>query len=478
MTHTYDARFRRTKIVATVGPASSDEPTLLALIEAGVNVFRVNSSHGTPELRAGIMDCICDIRARIEKPIGLLVDLQGPRIRIGTLGAPIVLEDGSDVTFAPEQSAGEDDLPTTYEDLAKDVAPGDRILVDDGLLQFRVRQVRDDRVVAQVVHGGTLKSNKGMNLPGIRVSAPSITVKDKDDIELATRHGADFVGMSFVRRAEEVWAARGLIPEGIGIVAKIELATALQTIDRIVEAADVIMVARGDLGVELPFEEVPLAQKRVIEMSNRLGRPVITATQILESMIDHPRPTRAEASDVANAVLDGTDAVMLSAETAVGAYPVQAVRAMARIVERVEASFLAGQLPRRRRSDRIYADDEPSVADAIAAATVVAAKTLRIPVIVCFTSSGFTARLIAAARPDAPIVALTPEWSTFRQLAISWGVVAMHAAHQPTYEKMLDVARDELLARGYVQPGDRLIVTAGVPFDVPGTTNLLKIEVV
>jgi pyruvate kinase len=270
---------------------------------------------------------------------------------------------------------------------------------------------------------------------------------------------------------------RGLIPEHLRIVSKIDLATAMDDLDRIVEATDAIMVARGDLGVELPYEEVPLAQKRVIQLSNQLGRPVITATQMLESMIERPRPTRAEASDVANAVLDGTDAVMLSAETAVGANPVESVRAMARIVEHVERSVLVDQLPRRRRSDRVFANGEPSVADAIAVATVTAADMLHVTMIVCFTSSGFTAQQVAAARPTTPIVGLTPEPVTFRQMALTWGVLPVFADRQPTYEKMLDFAREALNELGYVAPGEQVVVTAGVPFDVPGTTNLLKVEV-
>ena len=275
----------------------------------------------------------------------------------------------------------------------------------------------------------------------------------------------------------QIWSVRGLLPDHLRIVSKIELATAMENLERIVEATDAIMVARGDLGVELPYEEVPLAQKKVIQSANRLGRPVITATQMLESMIDKPRPTRAEASDVANAVLDGTDAVMLSAETAVGSHAVEAVHAMVRIVENVERSALANQLPRRRRNDRVFANDEPSVADAIAVATVTAADMLKVSLIVCFTSSGFTARQVAAARPTTPIVGLTPEPVTYRQLALAWGLVPVYADRQPTYEKMLDVARDALNELDYIASGDRVAVTAGVPFDVPGTTNLLKVEV-
>jgi pyruvate kinase len=468
---------RRTKIVATVGPVSGNEETLTSMVEAGVNVFRINSSHGSSDDRVELMKLVRSIRDRMQRPVGLLVDLQGPRIRVGSLREPRVLEEGASVTFAPEDDAKDADIPTTYEVLAQDVRAGDRILLDDGMLEVVVDSIKGSRVRGTVEHGGTLRSHKGLNLPGVRVSAPAVTAKDRGDIELAAKHGADFIGLSFVGRAEEIWAARGLIPSGIRIVSKIERATALDDLDRIVEATDSVMVARGDLGVELLFEEVPLAQKRVIQMANRSGRPVVTATQMLESMIHNPRPTRAEASDVANAVLDGTDAVMLSAETAIGEYPVESVRAMARIIEQVEGAA-SGQSARRRKSDRRFADDKPSVADAIAVATCTAADMLELPLIVCFTSSGFTARQLAAARPRANIIAVTPEPRTYHQLALSWGAASILTEHQPDYERMLDVSREALTAAGFARSGDQVAVTAGVPFDMPGTTNLLKIEVV
>jgi pyruvate kinase len=469
---------RRTKIVATLGPASASPAIVREMIDAGVDVFRINSSHGTPADRIAAMELVRSAREGVDHPIALLVDLQGPRIRVGELPEPMTLETGAEVVFAYEEQAKAGEIPTTYEPLATDVQPGDRILLADGLFEISVTSVGQDRVRGSVRYGGVLQSHKGINLPGVRLSAPSVTEKDRDDIKLATEHGADFIGLSFVGRPEQIWAARGLMPPGTRIVSKIELATALDHLDRILEATNAIMVARGDLGVELPFEAVPLAQKRVIHQANQLGRPVITATQMLESMIQNPRPTRAEASDVANAVLDGTDAVMLSAETAIGKYPVDAVRAMARIVQGVEQSELSQQLPRRRRADRVFADDRPSVADAIAIATVTAADMLELPLIVCFTSSGFTARQLAAARPTMPIVAVTPEVATYRQLAMTWGVRAILTDHHPTYEQMLDVSRDVLTSLGYASPGDQVVVTAGVPFDMPGTTNLLKIEVV
>jgi pyruvate kinase len=474
----YDPRFRRTKIVATVGPASQDEAVLEAMLDAGVNVLRVNSSHGTAASRAEMMDRIVRVRDAGERPVGLLLDLQGPRIRVGELPQVRQLVEGTEVVFAPEGEASGDEIPTTYERLADDVPPGARILLDDGLLEVEATEVAGRRVTGRVVHGGDLRSSKGMNLPGVRVTAPAVTAKDEADIQLAVKHGADFVGLSFVRRHYDIQTLRDLLPEGLRIISKIEKDTALDDLYRIIEATDGAMVARGDLGVELPFEEVPLAQKRVIRLANQFGRPVITATQMLESMIDRPRPTRAEASDVANAVLDGTDAVMLSAETAVGAYPVEAVEAMVRIIEETEAAELTDPAAQRQRVDRLFAGHGPDTPDAIAAATCAAAEMLNAPLILCLTKSGFTARKIAAYRPRVPIVGLTTEPTTYHQLALTWGVQAALMQALPSYDEMWSLARDYMLAQGYVTTGARVVVTAGVPFDVAGTTNLLKVEVV
>lgn len=474
----YDPRFRRTKIVATLGPATSDRGVLEQLLEAGVDVVRVNSSHGEPEQRIALMQLVAEVRTELDRHVGILVDLQGPKIRVGNLPAPLELTEGTEVVFAPEAEATDNELPTIYESLADDAKPGTRILLDDGLMAVEVVRVKGRKVHARVVDGGILKSNKGMNLPGVRVSAPAVTDKDREDIALALEHCADLIGVSFVRRAEDVEEVRSLVPTTVQLVAKIEKAAALEDLPRILEATDVLMVARGDLGVELPFEEVPLTQKRIIAAANRGARAVITATQMLESMVRHPRPTRAEASDVANAILDGTDAVMLSAETAVGAYPVDAVRAMARIIHEVERGVSAEPIHRYRDADRRAAGAGATVEDAIARATGVAAEMLRVPLIVCFTKSGFTARKIAAFRPNTPILALSTEPSTCRQLSVVWGVLPALADRVPSYEAMLETAREWLIQRGYVKPGDKIAVTAGVPFEVPGTTNLLKIETV
>ncbi len=472
---TYDPRFRRTKIVATLGPASAKEDVLTAMVEAGLNVVRINSSHGERAERVRWMQLVRRVRERLDKHIALLVDLQGPRIRVGALEPPMELVRGAEVVFAPEAEARSGEIPTTYEALADDVHPGAKILLDDGLLAVEVQLVRGQRVHGLVRYGGVLKSHKGINLPNVQVSAPAVTDKDRDDLGVALEQGADFIGISFVRRAEDVQSVRDRVPPEVRLVAKIEKAAALDDLDRILASADAVMVARGDLGVELQFEEVPLIQKHLIAQSVQSAKPVITATQMLESMVQHPRPTRAEASDVANAILDGTDAVMLSAETAVGAYPVKAVEAMVRIIHEIERAKLAELPPRRRRSDLL---DEADVESAIAMATNIAAHSLRVPLIVSFTKSGFTARKIAAQRGGAPILGLSTEATTCRFLSLVWGVVPMLADRAPTYDAMLDCAREGLLRQEMVKRGDRIVVTAGVPFEVPGTTNLLKIETV
>jgi pyruvate kinase len=367
---------------------------------------------------------------------------------------------------------------------------GARILLDDGLLALEVTGIRDRRVDAVVHYGGELRSNKGMNLPGIEVSAPALTPKDLEDVAQGAALGVDYVALSFVRRPEDMEQLRALVPRSTKLIAKIEKDTALRNLCGILDASDAIMVARGDLGVELPFEEVPLMQKQIIREAGLHGKPVITATQMLESMIHAPRPTRAEASDVANAILDGTDAVMLSAETAVGQFPLEAVRAMDRIAREMELQrpgrgvTIDAALGRRAADGvalpqhRMAQSGPIRTEDAIAVAVCAAAEMLSAPLIVCFTSSGFTARKVATCRPTVPIFACTPEPDTFRQLSLVWGVTPALTAHFAQYDMMLSVARQQILQRGLAQPGERLVVTAGVPFDMPGTTNLLKIEAV
>jgi pyruvate kinase len=464
----------RTKIVCTLGPASATKETIRQLMEAGLNVARINFSHGTHEQHAKTIAMIREVADAMQRPVAILGDLQGPRIRIGDLPAPITLADGSDVHMAPEGQERDGDLPVTYEALAQDVHVGDRILINDGLLELVVLDVEAPRVTARVLHGGPLTSHKGINLPGVHVSAPSITDKDREDVAFAVAQNLEYLALSFVRRAEDINELRTLIPKEMLVVAKIEKDSALENIESIIRATDVVMVARGDLGVELPFEEVPFAQKRIISLCNRLGRPVITATQMLESMITHPRPTRAEASDVANAIIDGTDAVMLSAETAAGQYPRLAVEAMSRIIHEIERhSHVRIGEDRRRRPDTAY-----STEFAIAAASHAAVSMLGAPCLIVFTKSGFSARVVASQRPHLPILVLTDSPRTYRHLALVWGVIPELVAHCDTYEQMVRLALEAVRRRELARTGDRVVVTAGVPFDTPGTTNMIKVETV
>ncbi|HEX6615133.1 MAG TPA: pyruvate kinase [Gemmatimonadales bacterium] len=481
---------RRTKIVATLGPSWETPSAMAELLDAGVNVVRINASHGTPEIRARWVEQLRHVTADRRDAVAILLDLQGPRIRVGTLDQPLRLEPGGTVTFAPEEEAAPGEIPTTYGGLAADVRLGARILLDDGLLSLEVSGIRDRRVDAVVHYGGELRSHKGMNLPGIEVSAPALTEKDLEDVAHAAALGVDYVALSFVRRPEDIEQLRALVPRATRLIAKIEKDTALRNLCGILDVSDAIMVARGDLGVELPFEEVPLMQKQIIREAGLHGKPVITATQMLESMIHAPRPTRAEASDVANAILDGTDAVMLSAETAVGEFPLEAVRAMDRIAREMELQRQARGVTidaalGRRVADGTSLPQHRSATsgpvrteDAIAVAVCAAAEMLSAPLIVCFTSSGFTARKVSTCRPTVPILACTPEAETFRQLALVWGVTPALTEHSTDYDAMLTRARREILERGLARPGERLVVTAGVPFDMPGTTNLLKVEAV
>ena len=442
-------------------------------MEAGLNVARINFSHGTHDQHAATIALIREVANAMGRPVAILGDLQGPRIRIGDLPAPRMLTDGSDIVLVPEHQERGDEIPVTYAGLADDVHVGDRILINDGLIDVVVLDVVKPRVFARVLHGGELTSHKGMNLPGVQVSAPSITEKDREDIKFAVEQDLEYLALSFVRRAQDIAELRALIPKSMLVVAKIEKDSALENIETIIRASDGVMVARGDLGVELPFEEVPYAQKRIIALCNRLGRPVITATQMLESMITHPRPTRAEASDVANAILDGTDAVMLSAETAAGQYPRLAVEAMNRIISEIEST------PQQwRRDERVRTETAVSTEFAIAAAGAAAVGMLNAPALIVFTKSGFSARIVASHRPSVPILVLTDIPRTFRQLALVWGVIPELVPHCNTYDEMVRLALEAVAATGLARAGDRVVVTAGVPFDVPGTTNLLKVETV
>lgn len=463
---------RRAKILATLGPHTATPDLVASLIEAGMDVARLNASHGTPEQRAALIATLREATDRAGKPVPVMLDLQGPRIRIGDLPRPVELEVGREVVFAPEESAGPGEIPTTYAALAEDVKPGARILLDDGLLALTVTSVDSPLVRAEVVLGGPLTSHKGMNLPGVSVSAPPLTVKDRADAAFARAHGVEYVALSFVRRAQDIAELRALLPASVRICAKIEKDTALADAEAIAEASDAVMVARGDLGVELPFEEVPLVQKGLIRLAVAHRRPVIVATQMLDSMVRNPRPTRAEASDVANAVLDGADGLLLTGETAMGDYPRQAVEALDRIIREIERHPELAP----RGADAAEGPEGVRTAHAVAAAACAAARMRGAPLIVVFTKSGSTARVVAAARPCVPILAVTGDPVTWRQLSLLWGVVPVLTRGPQKYEAMLGAARERILALGLARKGDAVVVTAGVPFDLPGNTNLMMVE--
>jgi pyruvate kinase len=468
--------FLKTKIVCTIGPASSDPATLQALCIAGMDVARLNMSHGTPAQVREAARHVRDSAAELGKPVALLVDLQGPKIRVGDLEEPVALRPGDRVVLAPKESAAAGELPVTYAKLADDLSKGDRVLVHDGRVEIRVQRVDPPRVEAEVVIGGEVTGGRGINLPGVPVSAPALTDKDLADVELARQVGADYLALSLVRSADHVRELRGRVPGNLLVLAKIEKDAAVQDLEPILEASDAVMVARGDLGTELPFEQVPLVQKRIVRRANSRYRPVVIATEMLESMIERARPTRAEVSDVANAILDGTDAVLLSAETAIGRHPVEAVRALTRVIAEVESrsALLMGGPP----YDVPATPDsgEPASTElAVACAALEAVRAIRAPAIVTYTRSGFTARVISSRRPPVPILAVTDTEAVLRQLAMVWGVLPVLCTDEPSDEVMWETARAELLRRGLAAPGDRVVVTAGVPFHVRGTTNNLRI---
>jgi len=443
-----------------------------------MDLARVNMSHGSREDHVRAIAAVREAADDMGRPVAVLVDLAGPKIRVGELPESLQLELGDTVVVAPEADAAPGEIPTTYADLAEDIEVGDTVLMDDGLLELTCVGVDRDRARLQVVRGGVLKSRKGINLPSVAVRAASLTEKDLDDLDFALEQEVEYVGLSFVRRPGDVTDLKRRLADRALVVAKIEKMQALQALEEVLAETDAVMVARGDLGVELPFERVPLAQKRIIQLANYYGRPVITATQMLESMIEHPRPTRAEASDVANAILDGTDAVMLSGETAVGEFPLESLNALVRIGQEIERSGFLERGPRylTRPGQKARRGASPHE-HAIAAATVEAAKQVGTPAIVVITRSGFSARLVSSYRPSVPIFAVTTERATYRQLAAVWGVFpALAEGVEVSYEALARFGRERVIESGVGETGASVVITAGVPFHESGTTNTLRLE--
>ena len=465
-------RRRRTKIIATVGPASANPDMLARLFQAGADVFRLNFSHGTHDDHQASIGMIRDLERRMDRPIGILADVQGPKLRVGRFaGGRVQLQSGHAFTLDLNPTPGDvTRVQLAHPEILAAAAIGTNLLLDDGKLRLRVTRVRPDHLLCDVVTGGPLSDRKGVNVPDMVLPIPALTAKDRIDLAFALEHGCDIIGLSFVQRAEDVAEARDIAAGRAWIMTKVEKPQALDNLDAILALSDAVMVARGDLGVELPPEEVPLAQKRIVRAARRLGCPVVVATQMLESMITAPAPTRAEASDVATAVFDGADAVMLSAETAAGQYPVEAVNIMDRIVARVE------QDPGWRAIiEASRPEPEHSTADAIAAAARQVAHTIQASAICAFTASGSTALRAARERPEAPVLGLTPEAKTARRLAVVWGVHAVVAAEPHSMTDTVNRATRAVLAEGFAKRGDDIVVIAGVPFGQPGTTNALRV---
>jgi pyruvate kinase len=464
---------RRTKIVATLGPASDSPEKLRALVEAGMDAARLNLSHGTHDDHAERARRVRDAEAGAGRPIALIADLQGPKLRIGELAEPFVLRKGDDVTVSAEGTCRDGELPIAPAVIGDVLEAGHDVLIDDGLVRLRVGTVADGRAQCEVIVGGVVTSHKGVNLPGVPLPIPSLTRKDTADLEFALSIGVDFVALSFVRSSADVRDLRALIEQAgshAHVIAKIEKAEAVDVLEDVLDETDAVMVARGDLGVEVGPALVPLIQKRIIQKALERGKPVITATQMLESMVHHPEPTRAEASDVANAILDGTSAVMLSGETAVGEYPIEAVAYMDRIAKAVEPSM-------GYRHEIPAADQNPTIGGAMSNAACDIAEALRAKAILTPTYRGKTASSVARLRPQRPIIGLTHvEWAR-RQMALEWGVTPIQIPECGDVEELWSTSVRVAREAGLIDAGDRVVLTAGTQVNLPGSTNVIKVDI-
>ena len=487
---------RRTKIICTIGPASDSRDTVENLIRAGMNVARLNFSHGNHDVHRANYQLVREKAAALDKNVAIMMDLQGPKIRTGPLKDNTFVElfNDHDFIITTEPCAGNAQrVSTTYSNLVHDVNPGDRILISDGSLEVRVKELRPSEVHCTVVRGGMLGQHKGINLPGVRITESSLTSKDREDLDFGLELGVDYVALSFVRSPDDIRELRDIIEAAgasTGIIAKIERPEALECFEDIVLLCDAVMVARGDLGVEVDFEEVPIIQKRLIIQCNEMGVPVITATQMLESMINHPRPTRAEVSDVNSAILDGSDAVMLSGETAAGNYPVEACAVMAKIAFKTDHSMVSmpqeerwaqrrmveEKLRDRRRSRKQVRID--SFADALGLAVCRLAEMLDIKRIVCFTKTGYSALAIARQRPASRITAITNSESTLRKCALVWGLSALKTEDFDRVDELSVRVEKLLLEQGLVSEGETIVIVAGSPMTVGGRTNLMELHTI
>jgi pyruvate kinase len=462
---------RKTKIVCTLGPASSDYETLKAMVEAGMDVARLNFSHGDRSTHLNYIRMVRQVCAQLNRPIAILQDLQGPKIRVGEMADGVVLTPGEKTVITMKDVIGTAErFTSTYKGLAKDVKVDDPILLDDGLLKLRVDQVSDSDIHCTVIYGGPLKSHKGINLSRSSISTPALTDKDIQDLEFGLSQDVDYVALSFVREASDVEKVRDVVKrfgKETHVIAKMERHEAVTAMESIVVAADVIMVARGDLGVEMLLEQVPAIQKSLIDTCHSYQKPVITATQMLESMIQNPRPTRAEVSDVANAILDGTDAVMLSGETSVGRYPVEAVRTMARIAETTEARLTSSPF-------FINGLQEHTISNSVGYSACQLAQNIKAKAIICFTEHGFTARILSKYRQSIPVIAVTPSEDVQRRLVLYWGVQSLQLQEVHNTDAMIILAERAAVEHGFVAKGDIVVMIAGLPLPITGVTNLIK----
>ena len=466
---------KKTKIVCTLGPASDSEEVLTQLVENGLNVCRFNFSHGDHAEQKVRMDTAKRVREKLNVPVALLLDTKGPEIRTGKFADPeVLLEQGQQFIVTMDDVLGTKEKCTvSYKELVNDVKVGDTILIDDGLVGLKINEIKGNDIICTVENSGIVKNHKGVNLPGVKINLPAL--KDISDIEFGIEQDIDFIAASFVRKASDVLAIREILENNnathIQIISKIENQEGVENLDEILQVSDGLMVARGDLGVEVPTEEMPIIQKDMIRKCNELGKPVITATQMLDSMIRNPRPTRAEVTDVANAIYDGTDAIMLSGETAAGKYPVEAVKVMASISKRIEETLKYEEILRERNLKG------STVTDAISYATCTTAIELNASAIVSSTSSGYTARMVSKFRPKTPIIAATDSERTRRQLALSWGVYSVQADQAKNTDDVIEYSINAAKEADYVKQGELVVVTAGVPVGESGTTNLIKVHV-
>ena len=469
---------RKTKIVCTMGPNLFEKHLIAPLMKAGMNVARFNFSHGTYETHQHYYDEVCRIRDELGLPIATMLDTKGPEIRVRSFkNGRVTLQNGQLFTLTTDEVEGDEErVSITYKELPQDIAVGSSILIDDGLIGMQVERIDGADIVCRVLNGGVVSNNKGINIPNAHLSMPFISEKDHQDILFAIKNGYDFIAASFTRCADAIMQIRHILQENnchtINIIAKIENMEGVENIDEILRVVDGVMVARGDLGVEVPLEDVPSLQKKLIQRGIAAGKPVITATQMLDSMIKNPRPTRAEATDVANAIYDGTSAIMLSGESAVGAYPVEAVETMVRIALRAEADM---DYIRRFSRDTSASTD---VTNAISHATVTSAHDLNASAIITVTKSGSTARILSRYRPACVIVGCTTEKHVWRQLALSWGTVPLMIAEESNTDDLFEHAVDAAVQNGLVHDGELVVLTAGVPLGISGTTNLMKVHVV